>query len=163
MVHTLVIFKLSTSTRNGDIAFSPTSLSAVPRASAVLSRTNGSGSFRVFSRGPVYAFNSFLFKLGGGVRAKQRARNDAVSAFTDGFLFSSAAKTSSKICSILICDVKFHNLEILPIEVRYGETLTGCRILTLRNIASAHSLKTVTTLCFFSLNFSRIAGRHASA
>lgn len=40
---TFVIFKLSTSLRNGMIVFSPTSFIAVPSASAELSRTVGSG------------------------------------------------------------------------------------------------------------------------
>lgn len=47
----------------------------------------------------LYAFNNFLFKLTGVHFVKQRAKNEAVSDLTDGFLLSNALKTSSWMVS----------------------------------------------------------------
>lgn len=60
-------------------------------------------SLRVLSRTAQNAFNSFLFNMTGVHFVKQRAKKDAVSAFTDGFLFSSAPTTSSCIASSVVC------------------------------------------------------------
>lgn len=62
------------------------------------------GSFNVFSNAVVYAFNSFLFSITGVHFVKHLARKEAVSAFTCGFLFSRAARTSSWIASIVVCN-----------------------------------------------------------
>lgn len=52
-------------------------------------------SFKVLIKAGQYAFKSFLFKIVELHFAKQRPKKAAVSAFTDGFLLSRPAKTSS--------------------------------------------------------------------
>lgn len=79
------------------------------------------------------AFNNFLFNAVGCVFVKARARNEAVSDFTFGFLLFKASIISSCIAS---------------------KVVEGY-------IASIASRSAVTTFAFFSLNFSKIAGTQA--
>jgi len=52
-------------------------------------------SFNVLINAVVKIFKYFLFKIVGVHFVKHRAKNETDSAFTDGFLLSIAAKTSS--------------------------------------------------------------------
>uniref|UniRef100_A0A2M4DIZ3 Uncharacterized protein n=1 Tax=Anopheles darlingi TaxID=43151 RepID=A0A2M4DIZ3_ANODA len=102
--HSLIfaIFSASTSVRYGAMVFSPTSFIAVPIASADASRTPGSDSLSVLSRAATIGLMIFFDSAVGIVLVKERARNDAVSIFTLGFLFPSASSKSSRIASSVV-------------------------------------------------------------
>jgi len=64
---------------------------------------NAQQSLITFRSAATKSFSSFLGSVAGVHLEKQRARNDAVSALTDGVLCSSAAMHASLTASNVVC------------------------------------------------------------
>ena len=73
-------------------------LSCYPRVKVLLR------IWHTFSKGMTNSLSSFLGSVAVELLAKQRARNEAVSAFTDGVLCSSAVTHDSLIASRVVCE-----------------------------------------------------------